>query len=178
METTSAPQEDSGLYYSKMLLRQNPWLEELLKEGEAPVAISYRKPENLFGGSLLFIGCFVFLDTLLHLSAFGGAFPALALLLAGIAAAYVGVWAILFAKRSYVLVTSERLVYQKINLLGRPGRQISLPRSEIQRVRFLKSTVMYRINRSDGGISVAAKDGSTLLIPSVRDAETILGALR
>ena len=161
-----------------MLLRQHPWIGGLLREEEYPVAISYRKPENLFGGSLLFVGCFVFLDTLLHLRAFGGIFPALALLLAGIAAAYGGVWAIFFAKRSYVLVTSERLVYQKINLFGQPGRQISLPRSEIQRVRFLKSTVMYRISRSDGGISVATKNGTTLLIPSVRDAETILGALR
>lgn len=178
MEKKTTPQSRPERYYSEMLLRQNPWLKDLLEGEEYPVALSYRKPEKLFGITLLFIGCCVALDTLLHLKAFGGVFPGFLLTLAGAVMIYGGVWTLFLAKRSYILVTSERVVYQKINLLGQPDKVISIPRSEIKRVKFLKSTVMYRITRSDGGISIAMKGGKTIFISSVRDAETILGALR
>lgn len=178
VENNMTPQNESQLYYSQMLLRQHPWLKGQLKGTEYPVAISYRKPENLFGTALVFIGGFTAVDALLHVEAFGGIWPVLALILAGILMVYGGAWVLCFAKRSYVLVTSERIVYQKTDLLGRPGKVISVPRSEIQGARFLKSTVMFRAARNDGGISIAMKDGKTILISSLKEAENILGALR
>lgn len=177
VENQITPQGRPGRNYSEMLLRQHPWLKDQLSGAEYPVAISYRKPETLFGAALVFIGCFVVLDTLFHLDAFGGVLQGLLLVLAGTVTIYSGVWALFFVKRSYVLVTSERMVYQKINLLGQPGKAICVPRSQIQRARFLKSTVMYRVKRNDGGISIVLKNGKTILISSVRDAESILGAL-
>lgn len=164
--------------YSKMLLRQNPWLEGVLQEDELPMALSFRTSEWLFGSSFIFIGGFMFLDVLLHPTSFGSIPLALLLGLLGATLAYSGLWAILFAKRSYVLVTSRRIVYQKISFLGKPGKQISIPHSDIQRIRFLKSTVMYRIRRSDGGIAILLKNGKTVLISSLRNAENILGAVR
>lgn len=175
MEETPVPQ-DSVRYYSQMLLRQHPWLRERMEGGEYPTAISYRKPETLSGAALLFIGGFAVVDTLGN--AFGGLWQSLLVILLGAGAIYGGVWTLWFAKRSYVLVTSQRVVYQKVDPLGRPGKVICIPREEIQRARFLKSTVMYRVGRSDGGISISLTNGKTILIPSLRDAENILGALR
>lgn len=165
-------------YYSDMLLRQYPWLKNQMADAEYPVSLSFRKPELLFGSSALFVGCFILLDTLLHMKAFGGLFPGLLLILIGSAMIYAGVWAIFFVKKGYVFVTSQRIEYQKVDLLGRPGKTLILPRSEIQSARFLKGTVMYFIKRCDGDISITTKSGKTILIPGVRDAENILGALR
>lgn len=178
MDTNPPKKSAPESAYSKMLLRQNPWLEGVLQEDELPMALSFRTPEWLFGSSLIFIGGFMFLDVLLHPASFGSIPLAFLLGLLGAALAYSGLWAILFAKRSYVLVTSRRIVYQKISFLGKPGKQISIPRSDIQRIRFLKSTVMYRIRRSDGGIAILLKNGKTVLISSLRNAENILGAVR
>ena len=174
----SAPQKGPEHYYSQMLLRQYPWLREKLRNGEFPLALSYKKPETLLGFSLVFIGSFLVLDTLFHLTAFGGVLPGLVALLTGAALLYGGLWALCFAKRSYLLVTSERVLYQKIDLLGRPGKTVVLPRSEIKRARFLKSTVLYRAGRGDGAISLEMKNGTSVFIASVRQGENILGALR
>lgn len=171
-------QTGTGRYYSGMLLRQHPWLKERLQGEEYPVAFSYRKPELAAGISLAFIGGFAILDALFHLPAFGIAWIGLLVMAGGAALLYGGVWALCFAGRAYLLVTSERVVYQKVDLLGRPGRQISIPRGEIRRVRFLKSTVMYRMGRSDGGIAMLLKNGRTVSVSNVRDAENIFGALR
>lgn len=178
MEEKKGPQSRAERYHSEMLLRQFPFLKDHLKNEEYPLAFSYRKPENLFGLSLVFIGLFTGSDALLHLSSFGSVFFGMLVLLAGAALLYGGFWAIFFAKRSYVLVTSKRVVYQKTDLAGRPGEVVSLPRSEIKRVRFLKSTVMYRAGRGDGGVSLETKSGKTLLLPSMLQGENIFGALR
>lgn len=165
-------------YYSEMLLRQHPWLKDALEEEEYPIAFSYRKPENLLGLSLIFIGSFAVIDTLVHLTALDSIGVGILIILAGAALLYGGFWAIYFAKRSYVLVTAERVLYQKINLIGRPGKTVSIPRSEIKRARFLKSTVMYLAKRGDGGISILMKNGKTVFISSVVSGENILGALQ
>lgn len=172
------PQNRAGRYYSEMLLRQHPWLNGKLESGEYPIAFSYIKPANLLGLSLVFIGSFVVIDTLFHLTAFGSVFFSLLAILVGAALGYGGFWAIYFAKRAYVLVSPERVVHQKIDLIGRPGKAVSIPRREISRVRFLKSTVMYRAGRSDGGILIEMKNGKTVLFSRVLDGENIFGALR
>lgn len=178
MVEKNEPQSSSEHYYSEMLLRQNPWLKDKLEGEEYPIAFSYGKPENPLGLSLIFIGSFVVIDMLLHLPAPGSVWFAIPAIFAGAALIYGGFWTIHFAKRAYILVTSKRVVYQKINLAGRPGRTISIPRSEIKRVRFLKSTVMYRVKRGDGGISISTKNGKTIFISSVLNGENVLGALR
>lgn len=96
----------------------------------------------------------------------------------GAALFYGGLWAICFAKRSYILVTSERVLHQKTNWIGQPGKEVSISRNEIRRVRFLKSTVMYRVGRSDGGIALEMKNGRTVFISSVLHGENIFDALR
>lgn len=171
-----AAREESGRSHCEMLLRQYPWLNDRLEGEEIPIALSHRKPERLFGGALLFIGGFALVDTLLHLSAFG-VLSSLMILLVGTAMAYAGIWVLCFASRGYVLVTSRRVVYQKVDLLGRPGKALSISRGEILRARFMKSTVMYRADRSDGGVCLSLKNGKTLVLPSLCDAETILDAL-
>ncbi len=178
MDAKFPTQHEPELSYSKMLLRQNPWLKTILQKEETPIALSFRAPEWLFGCCLIFIGSFTILDILLHPRAFGNILLTLLLILLGAAVNYSGLWTILFSKRSYVLVTSQRIVYQKVNLLGRQGKQLSILRGDIQRVRFLKSTVMYRIRRSDGGIAILLKNGKTVFISNLRDAENILGAMR
>lgn len=178
VEENKQAQSRPERYYSEMLLRQYPWLKDKLEGEEYPTAFSFRKPEKLLGVSLIFIGAFVVIDTLLHPAAFGSMLPALFLLLAGGVLLYGGLWAVCFAKRSYVLVTSKRVVYQKIALTGRPGKADAVPRSEIKRVRFLKSTVMYRAGRGDGGISLELKNGATIFISSVLQGEDVFAALR
>lgn len=178
MEVQNQALNGSRNAYAAMLLRQYPWLRGRLREAEVPVAISWRKPETLFGISLLFIGAFTAADMLLHLGAFGSVWVGLLLAAAGLALAYGGVWALFFAGRAYVLVTSERVIYQKAGPLGRGGKSVAMARAEIRRARLLKSTVMYRILREDGGIALTTRDGHTLFIPSVRDGEAILDALR
>ena len=76
------------------------------------------------------------------------------------------------------MVTSERVLHQKTNWIGQPGKEVSISRNEIRRVRFLKSTVMYRVGRSDGGIALEMKNGRTVFISSVLHGENIFDALR
>ena len=64
------------------------------------------------------------------------------------------------------------------NWIGQPGKEVSISRNEIRRVRFLKSTVMYRVGRSDGGIALEMKNGRTVFISSVLHGENIFDALR
>ena len=165
-------------YYSEMLLRQYPWLKDKLKNEEYPIAFSHRKPETLLGLSLVFIGLFVVFDTLFHTASFGNALFVILSVFIGAALFYGGLWAICFAKRSYILVTSERVLHQKTNWIGQPGKEVSISRNEIRRVRFLKSTVMYRVGRSDGGIAIEMKNGRTVFISSVLHGENIFDALR
>lgn len=164
--------------YSEMLLRQHSWLKDKLEEGEHPAAVSYRKPDSLRGLSLGFIGLFLIADTALHVTDYGGIWPGAAILLAGAALLYSGVWFLCFAKKSYILVTSERVLYQPVNWMGKPGKARSIPRGEIRNVRLLKSTVMYRAGRSDGDIFIETRDGGTVIAPNIRDGENILGVLR
>ena len=138
-------------YYSEMLLRQYPWLKDKLKNEEYPITFSHRKPETLLGLSLVFIGLFVVFDTLFHMASFGNA---------------------LF------VILSVRVLHQKTNWIGQPGKEVSISRNEIRRVRFLKSTVMYRVGRSDGGIALEMKNGRTVFISSVLHGENIFDALR
>ena len=161
-----------------MLLRQYPWLKDKLKNEEYPIAFSHRKPETLLGLSLVFIGLFVIVDTLFHTASFGNALLVILSVFIGAALFYGGLWAICFAKRSYILVTSERVLHQKTNWIGRSGKEVSISRNEIRRVRFLKSTVMYRVGRSDGGIALEMKNGRTVFISSVLHGENIFEALR
>ena len=165
-------------YYSEMLLRQYPWLKDKLKNEEFPITFSHRKPETLLGLSLVFIGLFVVFDTLFHMASFGNALFVILSVFIGAALFYGGLWAICFAKRSYILVTSERVLHQKTNWIGQPGKEVSISRNEIRRVRFLKSTVMYRVGRSDGGIALEMKNGRTVFISSVLHGENIFDALR
>ena len=178
MNNTLPTHTESGHYYSQMLLRQHPWLSSILKESELPVALSYRKPEKPLGFALLFIGCFVVLEALLHPVAFGGMFPRLILIFIGAIMIYTAFWALHLVTRSYVLVTTERLIYQKASFLRKPGKMIILPRYDIQQVRFLKGTVMYYAKRSDGDILVITRNRKSILISGVRDAENILESLR
>lgn len=178
VEITKESQEGSARYYSEMLLRQHPWLRGVLQGQEYPIAFSYRKPENLLGLSLAFVGMFVVTDTVLHLTRFDSILLGALFMLVGCILLYAAFWAMCFAKRAYILVTSERVVYQKMNLLGKPGRAIAVARNDISRVRFLKSTVMYRMGRHDGGISIQMKNGRSIFVSGVCDGENIFGALR
>lgn len=168
--------EQSGRFYAEMLLRQHPWLKEHLTEQELPLAFSYRKPETLTGISLLFIGAVGTVDTLLHFTGLGGILPGVLLLLACAVSGYAGIWFLRFARRSYVLVTSEKVVYRKTDFLGRPGKTVLIPRSRIKRVRLLKSTVMYRGAQGDGVISITMENGKTAALPRLTDGEAVLGA--
>lgn len=168
----------SGQSYSDMILRQNPWMKDKLEEGEYPCFLSYRTPEKLLGGSLMFIGAFAAINTLLHLSAFGNLLVGIVVALAGVILLYGGFWEIYFARCSYILVTSKRIIYQKINIFGGYGKEYRLLRSDIKRVRFFKSTVMYRVRRDDGGVSILMNNGKSIFISSVEKAESIIESLR
>ena len=164
-------------HFSNMLLRQFPWIRKHLQPGEFPLALSYQKAEILPGVSLLLIGAVVLLDSLLHPAAFGHPLLVVPVVLAGAVLLYSGIWLLLFAKRTYVLVTSHRLIYQKMDLLGKPGRSITILRSDIKRASFLKSTVMYLIRRGDGAVSLTLQSGKTYLLPNLVEGERICSAL-
>lgn len=178
MEEKEVSQARSEKLYSEMLLRQYPWLKGKMEEGEHPVAISYRKPDYLRGLSLAFIGLLVIVDTALHLTAYGGILPGTGIILVGTVLLWVGVWFLFFAKRSFILVTSERVLHQTINWMGKPGKERSIPRSQIKNVRLLKRTVMYRGGRSDGDISIELQSGRHLIVSSVHHGKNILDALQ
>ncbi len=181
MTGKSLPGSGPGSSYSRMLLRQHPWLSGLLQEGETLIAFSYREPETLPGISLLFVGVAALGDFALHPEAFGGMLPGAFVILAGALLSAGGVWAVCFAKRSYTLVTSRRILYQKINLLGRPGKTVCIPRGQVRSARYLKSMVMYRGAGSSGSVLLVLQNeqnGGRLLIPGMQDGENIFDALR
>lgn len=134
--------------------------------------------KHYWGFLLCLSDLFVVFDTLFHTASFGNALFVILSVFIGAALFYGGLWAICFAKRSYILVTSERVLHQKTNWIGQPGKEVSISRNEIRRVRFLKSTVMYRVGRSDGGIALEMKNGRTVFISSVLHGENIFDALR
>ena len=164
--------------YADMLMRRNPQMAALLQSGEYPIAFSRRKPDYLFGVCMCFIGIFAAADTLVHPNTFGNVFYVLAVMLAGAVCVWFGIRALYLTKNTYIAVTDRRIIIQNIDLLGRPRKAESIPRSEIKRARLLKSTVMYRIRREDGAVSFTLQSGRTVVVSGVQDGEGILSALR
>ena len=165
-------------YHSDMLLRQYPWIKDMLADKDMPIALSFRKPQLLFGVSLIFIGSVLLIDALIHLLPFSNTLFYITTGFIGTLALYRGIWELKFSRRSYILVTKNNVIYQKISLIGKSGNIINISRSDIKRAHLLKSTVMYLIRRSDGSICLSLKDGKKIFIDNIRDGETICEAVQ
>lgn len=163
--------------YAEMLLRQHPWMRALLHAEEKPLGFSYRNAEVMHGGFAALLGAFCVVDAVLQFQGFPAALAVLVILI-GIALLWAGVWLLCFRKRSYIIVTNERVLWRKINAFGKDGKLVEISRADIQRVRYLKSTVMYRIRRKDGAVALYLKNGKTVVISGVRDGETIFTSIR
>ena len=161
-----------------MLLRQYPWIKDMLADKDMPIALSFRKPQLLFGVSLIFIGSVLLIDALIHLLPFSNTLFYITTGFIGTLALYRGIWELKFSRRSYILVTKNNVIYQKISLIGKSGNIINISRSDIKRAHLLKSTVMYLIRRSDGSICLSLKDGKKIFIDNIRDGETICEAVQ
>lgn len=165
-------------YHSGMLLRQYPWIKDMLADKDMPIALSFRKPQLLFGVSLIFIGSVLLIDALINLLPFSNTFFYIATGFLGTLALYRGIWELKFSRRSYILVTKDNVIYQKISLTGKIGNTITISRSDIKRAHLLKSTVMYLIRRSDGSICLSLKNGKKVFIDNIKDGETICEAVQ
>lgn len=163
--------------HGEMLLRQYPWMKELLQADEIPQAVSFQNADLFHGIIIVFLGIFCVVSPVLRLKGYGP-LPAMLLILAGIALIWLGIWLICFRKRGYMIVTQRRVLHRKINLFGRDGKLLEIDRRSIVRVRFLKSTVMYRIGRADGAIAITLDQNKTIVIPDLRDGEKTFSSLR
>ena len=97
-----------------MLLRQYPWIKDILADKDMPIALSFRKPQLLFGVSLIFIGSVLLIDALIHLLPFSNILFYMITCFLGILAFYRGIWELKFARRSYVLVTKNNVIYSAV----------------------------------------------------------------
>ena len=177
MSEANSAEIRSAAAYSDMLVRQHPFIRELLRADERPIAFSYRNAEVFHGVFILLLGVFCALDPVIQFAGFP-AWAAAAAALIGAALIWLGVWLIWFRKRSYVLVTTRRVLCRGVNPFGKPGRLREIDRADIQRVRWLKSTVMYRIGRKDGAIALTLKNGGSVVLSGVREAETVFTSIR
>ena len=165
-------------YHSSMLLRQYPWIKDILADKDMPIALSFRKPQLLFGVSLIFIGSVLLIDALIHLLPFSNILFYMLTGFLGILAFYRGIWELKFARRSYILVTKNNVIYQMISFTGKIGNTVTISRADIKYAHLLKSTVMYLIRRSDGSICLSLKNGKKVFIDNIGDGESICEAIQ
>lgn len=177
MENKDYSNKETTKYSEDLIIRQHAWLKEKLRDSESVREFSYRKSALLAGISFIFIGVVTLLDMCTNFFS-RSIFILLASLGASLILLYIGFWLVQCTKKEYVFVTTQRLVYQKVNILGRYGREISIPLSDISKARLYKSTVMFRAKSISGDIVLTLKNGKKQLISNLNAGEHILEAIK
>lgn len=109
-----------------------PEVQELMQQDETLVEFTRRIPRKVLGGAYVLLAAAMTGDALIHgvsSALFAGE------LAAGLGFVYLALREFLLATREFVCVTDRRLIYRKVNFLGRPARpkarcfRISLPQN-------------------------------------------------
>ena len=146
---------------------------QLIEESETLLEYSHGRPRVLLGGGSLAMGCIIGADAVRYLLVSRWGVP---VLLGALALAYLGVRCLFFQAREFVCVTDKRVLYQKTDWCGRPGRLSVFLMGEIAGVRLCRSSVMFGKGQS-GEIILELRGGKSCMLPFLQNGEHIMEAI-
>ena len=167
--------DKSDVVLAEHLESMYPYVKSQLTDGEKLLAYSGRKPLYASGGFCIAVGVYIIIHIVLALQLLVTQWAILAILLSGVMV-YIGIWAILFLGREYVFITGDRIVHQKVNLLGRlKDLPCSIQISDISGVRHYKKLVMFSAytKTKSGDIIIKTNNGITYVIPTLKDSISV-----
>jgi len=148
--------------------------EALLNPGETLEEISFCQPRTMYGTILAASGVAMAVDT----APYALKNPGLtAYVVLGAALAWAGVWLLNLCRNSWVAVTSQRVLVQRVNALGRPGRRQEYPLQEVEGSRLCKPTVSFKSKSNSGTVLIALKSGQSRQLPYLENGQFIHEAI-
>ena len=155
-----------------------PAAKEHLDHGEILLAVSKRLPQYVTGIFCVLVGVFFIGQITAHFL-LKYPLPAVPALLISILLVWLGLWFVFLAKCEYVFVTDQRIVHQKINMLGKARRRpFAVSLSDIQSAHLYRNRIMlFADNGTGGDILLRKKSGGTYLVPTLSDGVTVAEAL-
>ena len=171
--------DKSDVILVEHLEKMYPHVKRQLTDGEKLLAYSWRKPLYASGGFCIAVGVYIIIHVVLALQLLVTQWVILVILLSGIMV-YIGIWAIFLLGREYVFITGDRIVHQKVSLLGRLRETpFSILISDISGVRHYKKLVMLSAftKTQSGDIIIKTKKGTTCVIPTLKDCTTVFEKL-
>ena len=148
-------------------------VDEQLNETECIVEYSERKPRLVTGISLFVVGAPAVWEPVVR-----GFFSAalVAEFLFGLLLVYLSVWTLILCGREYVCVTNQRVLYRKVNALGKRGKVLRFPLDNITEARLCKISVMYR-KRHSGEILLTFGNRKQCNLPFLQNGQYVLDAI-
>ena len=147
----------------------------LLRETERFVEHSGRKPRIVIGVICCGIGLWAVLEPVLFLFRYS---ELVVSFIIGLMLLYAAMWILLISRREYVCVTNERLIYQKVNLVGKSGRTLSFRLQDIGKARLGRSMLSYRQTEQSGHVVLIMRSGKVRVLPCLINGMFIVEALR
>jgi len=147
-------------------------VKQALRENETLLEGSNGGPRLLYGGCAGLAGIIMVVESLrlLYRSPFLG-FGELAL---GSVLVYTAYSLMYLSTRNVVAVTNQRIVCVRAGILK--SRQTNIPLEDIKTATLFKSTVMFG-NRHTGEIRIVLRNGRTVVLPYLSNAEYVLEAV-
>lgn len=98
------------------------------------------------------------------------------MLLGALALAYFGVRCLFLQSREFVCVTDKRVLCQKIDWRGRPGRLSVFSMGDISGVKLCRSSVIFG-NKKSGEIILQLHGGKSCMLPFLQNGEYVMEAI-
>lgn len=162
---------------SAFLIQQHPEIKGQLGTLEMVREFSYRKPAIWTGLFLVFAGVVVLVDIITHFL-FRGLVWSIPFLILCLIQIYLGIRLAILVRREYVFVTSRRVVYQKMNLWGKPAANArSVLISDIACAHLFKRAVMFQAQSGGGDLLLKLKSNKKWLLPALYHGEYVTEAI-
>ena len=147
----------------------------LLRETECFVEHSGRKPRTVIGVIFCGIGLWAVFEPVLLLFRYS---ELVVSFIIGLILLYAAMWILLISRREYVCVTNERLIYQKVNLIGKSGKTLSFQLQDISKARLGRSMTSYRQKEQSGHVVLIMTSGKVRVLPCLKNGMFIVEAIR
>ena len=151
-----------------------PEVQELMQQDETLVEFTRRIPRKVLGGAYVLLAAVMTGDALIHgvsSALFAGE------LAAGLGFVYLALREFLLATREFVCVTDRRLIYRKVNFLGRPARAKTAMLSHIVTPKLCQRAMAWR-DTYQGEVLITLCKGKQFLTPLLNNGQFVLDAIR
>ena len=151
-----------------------PEVTELLLPGEGMIEFSARKYRKMYGTALGLLGVTLTVDPIVRFFAsfaFGVEF------LLGLLLLYAAAREFFLSRREFVCVTDQRLLYRKVDWLGRPGKCKEIAISTITSAKLCQRAMAWR-DTFAGEVLMHLENGGQYVTVHLENGQYILDAIR